>query len=215
MSTPHAQPNPMDPMLSFWKEAWARMAVAAPAGGVPGTPGTAVPGAGLPNTGGFPGAGADPLGWMPTPEMLRRMQSAFLDTMASASEQYMRSPQFVDQMKQSFDAALDMRRQMEEMIRRGATGLGGGLVAGDPLATPGQAAAELLAGLRAMESRLTARLDDLAMRIASLESSAVREPSRSAAAAASSAPHSTQDDSARTAPKGGARATGGSSTPKG
>ena len=34
MSTPHAQPNPMDPMLSFWKEAWARMAVAAPAGGV-------------------------------------------------------------------------------------------------------------------------------------------------------------------------------------
>ncbi len=211
MSTPHAQPNPMDPMLSFWKEAWARMAVAAPAGGMPGTAGTAAPD----GTASIPGfaPGVDPLGWMPTPDMLRRMQSAFLDTMASASEQYMRSPQFLDQMKQSFDAALEMRRQMEEMVRRGATGL----VSGDPLTTPGQVSADLLAGLRGMESRLNARLDDLATRIASLESGAAREQPRPVSSASTSQSPSqapSQDGAGTTTPKGGSRAPGGASPTK-
>ncbi|HMN96706.1 MAG TPA: hypothetical protein PKC43_09700 [Phycisphaerales bacterium] len=144
MTTPNQQ-NPADAMLSFWKDAWARMGVgAAPAGAPVGTGPAASP---------FPGAsGADPMAWMPSPEMVRRMQAAFLDAMASSAEQYMRSPQFLESVRHSIESATEMRRQMEELVRRNM---------GDAMKPPGQAGAEVLAALTEIESRLSARLDQL------------------------------------------------------
>ena len=133
----------MDAAMAFWQEAMSRF-----------TP----PGAA--NSGAAPAGGVDPAAWMPTPEMAKRMQSAFLDAMTTASEQYMRSPQFMESMKSSFDSALQMRRQMEDYLRRNV---------GDAARTPGDAEASVVAALHEMEGRLNRRLDELADRIDRLE----------------------------------------------
>src|SRR5262245_29225922 len=106
MTTGHSQGNPMDAAMSFWRDAWARVGSAAGQGASGGTSGSGAPNA------------ADPMGWMPTPDTVRKMQSAFMDAMAATAEQYMRSPQFLDAMKQSLESAVNMRRQMEEYLRR-------------------------------------------------------------------------------------------------
>ena len=130
--------------MAFWKDAWARSA-APGAAGAPGTPG-------------------DPFAWMPTPEQVKRLQGSFMDAMAQASDQYMRSPQFLEALKSSLDSGLQARRQMEEFVRRH---MGDGLREGAaaPFATPPQAAAEVLSALNEIESRLSARIDALAARL--------------------------------------------------
>lgn len=151
--TSSPQPNPADAMVAFWKDAWSRMGPT-PSGAAATQPtgaATAIPG--MP-------PGMDPFGWVPTPEMMRRMQSAFMDAMASSAEQYMRSPQFLDSMKQSLDAATQMRRQMEETLRRNL---------GDALKTPGQAGGDVVAALHEMESRLAASIDAVNTRLDELE----------------------------------------------
>lgn len=132
-----ASPNPMDAMMAFWKDAWARA-------GQPGAAGTAA------------SATTDPLAWMPTPDQVRRMQSSFLDALSQASDQYMRSPQFLDALKGAMDSGLQMRRQMEEFMRQRM---------GEALAPTGQGSADVLAALHEMEARLSARIDDLASRL--------------------------------------------------
>ena len=100
------------------------------------------------------------MGWMPTPDMVRRMQSAFLDSLAAASEQYMRSPQFLEAMKSSLDSAVRMRGEMEDYLRRNIS---------DAMGAPGQADMWPVSAVIEMESRLQSRLDEIAQRLDRLE----------------------------------------------
>lgn len=174
-------PNPADAMVAFWKDAWARMGAPAP-GASAAQPGAASGFPGMSGMSGMPGGpnNMDPLGWMPTPEMMRRMQSAFMDAMASSAEQYMRSPQFLESMKQSLDSATQMRRQIEETLRRNV---------GDAFKTPGQSGGDVVAALHEMEARLAAaltaatdavnaRFDDLGARLDRVESASDEQTKR-------------------------------------
>jgi hypothetical protein len=143
--------HPVEAMMSFWKDAWARSAAA-------GTPPAAGPGGAAP--------GSDPLGWMPTPEQVRRMQASFLDALSQASDQYMRSPQFLESMKASLDSGLQMRRQMEELLRRQmaeAMGPSG-------VAAPGHSNADVIGALHELESRLMSRIAELSARLDAMTS---------------------------------------------
>lgn len=166
----------MDAMMAFWKDAASRVGAAASSGAAGFTGG----GHAAPHLGAFPPgwSGGDPMGWMPTPEQLRRMQGGFLDAMAQASEQYMRSPQFLEAMKSSLESATQMRRQVEELVRKNM-----GASMGSPFATSGEASADVVAVLREMESRLNSRLDDLAARLEAIESP-IETPGESSASTA-------------------------------
>ena len=62
----------------------------------------------VPGAGGMPTA--DPDRWN------RQLQRVFLDAMASYCDDFMRSPQFLDAMKQSMDHALTFRKQVDQFL---------------------------------------------------------------------------------------------------
>jgi len=153
----NAQPNAqMEAMMAFWRDAWTRTAAGASSQ--------------------TPGVGADPMAgaaaWMPSPEAVKRMQGAFLDAMAGSAEQYMRSPQFLDSMRQSLESAIGMRTQMEEYLRKNM---------GDALRTPGDASAQVMRLLTEMESRIHARFDEIEARLNAIAPA----PTKSATASSS------------------------------
>lgn len=58
-----------------------------------------------------------PAGGTP-PESARQMQSAVLRALADACDEYLRSPQFQESMKQSLAASVQFRRQMNDWLGR-------------------------------------------------------------------------------------------------
>lgn len=95
---------------------------------------------------------------MPT-EMFKQMQKAYLETMARWADEYMRSPQFLDQMKQSLEGALAMRRQVEDFIRKASEQSYG--------STLGMH--DAVGAVRDAESWITRRIDEIAERLDSIE----------------------------------------------
>lgn len=103
----------------------------------------------------------------------KQMQKAWLDAMSKWCDEYMRSPQFLEQMKSSMEQTLAFRRQMEDFIGKASNQAFSGSFM--------PSSADLLKALKDMETRLAARVDDLSDRVETLESG------RKAPAAASSA----------------------------
>lgn len=92
-------------------------------------------------------------------EMLKQMQKAYLDTMARWADEYMRSPQFLDQMKQSLEGALAMRRQVEEFIRKASEQSYGSTLG----------IYDAVGAVRDAESWITRRIDEIAARLSAIE----------------------------------------------
>ena len=164
------QPQPTDPITAFWRDVMARSGMS-PAGmpGMPGVPG-AQPQAGAPTMPGFPG-----WGWTPTPDTMKRMQSAWFDAMAEYAEQYMRSPQFLDSMKRSMEHAVGLRQQMDDFLKSSmATSM--------KTAGPG-ATTEVLSAVQRLESAVRERLDAMEERLSRLEKAAGAEADDSKPAA--------------------------------
>lgn len=163
----------VDPVTAFWRDVWAKMGQAAAS--VPPFPG-------MPNGAGMPGAAAMPgipgvpampnFAAMMTPEAIKRMQSAYFDSMAQYSEQYMRSPQFLESMKKSMDQALQFRRQMDDYLKQN--------MAESFEAATGGANSELLGAIRRLERTMTERLDDISRRVEKLEGEEGEGATRSA-----------------------------------
>ena len=105
-----------------------------------------------------PSAHPQPTPAMPA-EILKQMQKACLDTMARWADEYMRSPQFLDQMKQSLEGALAMRRQVEDFIRKASEQSYGSTLG----------VHDAVGAVRDAESWITRRIDDLAGRLDSIE----------------------------------------------
>jgi len=61
----------------------------------------------------IPGVGAFPF---MTPEVLRQFQEAFLQSVSKYCEEYMRTPEFLANMKRAMDNALTFRQQMNEFL---------------------------------------------------------------------------------------------------
>lgn len=100
----------------------------------------------------------------------KHMQRIFLDAMAKYCDDFMRSPQFLQALKQTMDNAMAFKQQMDGMMTQALRGA--------QVATQKDAeySAELLHGF---ERRLTHRLDALSERLDALEHGGRRTAKRS------------------------------------
>ncbi len=92
-------------------------------------------------------------------EVLRQMQKAWLESMSRWAEEYLRSPQFLEQMKHSLENALAMRRQVEDFIRKASEQSFGSTLG----------VYDAVGAVRDAESWLSRRIDEVAERLDAIE----------------------------------------------
>lgn len=151
----------VDPITGFWRDMWARSSAQGQSP-VPGMPP-------MPNM-----PGMDPAAFL-NPEAMKRMQSAFFESMAQYAEQSMRSPQFLEAMKRSMDQAMRFRQQMDDFLQSN--------MASAFDAATGGANAEVLGAIRLLSKQVDAKLSDLSERVARLESGRPAKPAKATAKA--------------------------------
>ena len=111
------------------------------------------------------GVAADPNAG-PT-ETARAARSSALQGLSQFADQYMRSPQFLETMKQSFDSMLNFREQANDLLTRLHHELQG---------VARQDVDSLLSGIHQLESRIVDRLEDISTRLEVLEKRAGASP---------------------------------------
>jgi hypothetical protein len=164
---------PADPVSAFWRDLWNRMSPIAQQGQSGDATGTASTAWGFPGISPFAAMGGGAPGFanpmmagaagFPTPDMVKRMQAAFFESMAQYAEQYMRSPQFLESMKRSMDGALTLRQQMDDFLKSSMA---------SALNAPGGGGApvmETVAAVREAQNAILARLDELSRRLDAME----------------------------------------------
>lgn len=105
-------------------------------------------------------------GAMPAPlssnDMLKQMQRVFLDALAKYCDDYMRSEQFLQMMKQTLDRSLAFKQQLDQFLGQAQKGM----------QAPARADIDDLAGtMRSFEARVLTRLDELENKAAAVEGS--------------------------------------------
>lgn len=139
-----ASTNPAEQMTKFWTDMMAQMGQAAAQGGMPGA-----------STNGR-SAGSAPA----FTDAAKSMQRAFFDAMAKYFDDFMRSEQFLDHMKQTMDQSIQMKKMMDDFLIQAQT----------TLQSPVRGDVEDLAHLlRGIEERLFDRLDKLEEKVAAVE----------------------------------------------
>lgn len=142
-----------DAFTKFWTDFAARMGPAAMAGFAQPQ---AQPTGAMPGMPGMMGA---------NPEMMKQMQRAFFDSLSKYADDFMRSPQFLESLKQTMDNALAIRRQVDGWITNALKTMH------MPTQQDALTAVERLHGL---EKRIIERLEDVAARVEALEGKAGR-----------------------------------------
>ena len=114
------------------------------------------------------------------PDATREMRSAFFKAMSDYGEQYMRSPQFLETMKQSMAGAIEYRKQLNEFLGR---------IQHEFQATSRQDVDQLMLVMRHLEQRMTdgmerlsSRFDEIIDRLETLEARAASAPAGTGAA---------------------------------
>ena len=92
-------------------------------------------------------------------EMFKQMQKAYLESMSRWAEEYMRSPQFLENMKHSLENALAMRRQVEDFLRKASEQSFGSTLG----------VYDAVGAVRDAESWITRRIDEIASRLDAIE----------------------------------------------
>lgn len=90
----------------------------------------------------------------------KRMQRIFFDAMAKYADDFMRSPQFLESLKQTMDNALAFRRQMDQWLANSLNAV--------QMPSHGDVT-DVVARVHSVERRVLERLDELEHRIAALE----------------------------------------------
>ncbi len=148
---------------------------------------------GVPSTERVPAATEAP-SW--SDEAMRQMQRAFMDTLAKHCDDYLRSPDYLNLMKQTMDNALTFRQQVDTFLAE----------AHRATHTPStDDLNEVMAALRRIEDRLDGRLDEFERRMAAVEAgrpagapAAVAPPKRPAGRSGPARDRKTKVDSNRT-----------------
>lgn len=94
------------------------------------------------------------------PEMLRQIRSGIFQSLSESWEEYMRSPQFLDAMRQWMDNAITFRKISNEFLGR---------VRNDMQAPSPSDIDTVMLAVRHMEKRLLDRLDELSARLDKLD----------------------------------------------
>lgn len=120
------------------------------------------------------------------PEMARAMRSAMFRAMGEYCDQFMRSPQFLQMMKQSMAGAIQLRRQLNEFLGR---------VQHEFQGTSRQDVDQLMLALRHLEQRivdgnehLLERIEELDARLDALEAPKKSSPETTKRAAKKATP---------------------------
>ena len=122
-----------DPFSSFWQDFTSRMMAA----GMPAQPQN------------------------PSVEMLNNMRRMFFDSLARHSEEFMKSEQFLQGMKQAMDAGLAWQQTINQSMQK--------TLSAAQMPTRGDTDHIALL-VRGLEDRLLSRIEELSDRVASLES---------------------------------------------
>lgn len=93
------------------------------------------------------------------PELLRQMRTGVFQSLSEAWEAYLRSPQFLDTMRQWMDNAISFRKISNEFLGR---------VRNDMQAPSRSDIDTVMLAVRHMETRLLGRLDELGQQIEEL-----------------------------------------------
>ena len=91
----------------------------------------------------------------------RQIRDAYFQALGQYTEEFMRSPQFLEMMKQSTDAAVALRQQTNDLLAQAHHAMGG-------LARPD--VDSLLMAVRRCETRVLDKLDELHARVEGMES---------------------------------------------
>jgi hypothetical protein len=95
------------------------------------------------------------------PEMLNQIRAGMFQALSKSWEDYMRSPQFLEGMKQMMENAVAFRQMSTEFLTRARHEMQG---------TSRQDVDDMLLAMREMEARLTRRVDDLAAQVTTAKS---------------------------------------------
>ena len=95
------------------------------------------------------------------PEMLKQIRAGMFQAMSKSWEEYLRSPQFLEGMKQMMDNAIALRQMSSEFLTRARQEMQG---------TSRQDVDDVLLAMREMEARITRRVDDLAAEVGAVKS---------------------------------------------
>ncbi len=93
------------------------------------------------------------------PEVLRQMRGGILKSLAQSWDEFLRSPQFLDVMRQWMDSTISFRKMSNEWMAR---------VRNDLQAPSRDDIDTIMLSVRHMEQRLLDRVEDLSKRIESL-----------------------------------------------
>jgi len=91
---------------------------------------------------------------------VRQMRDMYFQSLAQSTEQFMRTPQFLEMMKQSTDLAVTLRQQTNDALAQAHHAVGS-------LAQPD--VDSLLMAIRRCETRVLDKLDELSTRLDDLE----------------------------------------------
>lgn len=104
----------------------------------------------------------------PTPDLLRQIRSDVFQSLAESWENFMRSPQFLDTMKQMMEQTIAMRKAANEFVGK----------ARHEMQAPSREDLDaVMLFVRHMEKRLLDRLDDLSTQVDRLSRQAPAKPS--------------------------------------
>lgn len=108
------------------------------------------------------------------PEAAQQVRGAMLSAMSHYADDFMRSPQFLEMMRQSFDAAISFRQQLNQFLTSAHHNMQG---------IARQDIDSLLLSVRHMETRvldrmeeLSSRLDEIGKRLETLEGGGRAKP---------------------------------------
>lgn len=106
---------------------------------------------------------ANPFAQTTSEEAQRQARQAFFDAWAKYCDDFLRSPQFLDLMRQSMDNALTFRKQVNDFLTRSL----------NEMQVPSRTDADSLAeSIRTFEQRVLGALEQLSARVAVLEQKA-------------------------------------------
>jgi hypothetical protein len=115
----------------------------------------------------------------PPPDVVKEIRSGIFRALAQSWDEFMRSPQFLDSMKQWMDSAINFRKMTNDFMAR---------VRNEIQAPSRDDIDTVMLTVRHMEKRLLDRVEDLAVRLEQLDSRLNGHAAQPAPKAASSRP---------------------------
>jgi hypothetical protein len=105
------------------------------------------------------------------PEVMREIRSGFFQAMAKSWEEFQRSPQFLEGMKQWMDSAVGLRKLTNDLLAK---------TRNDLQAPSREDIDTIMLNVRHMESRILDRIEELAAQVSELRNGAAPKASRPA-----------------------------------